>query len=123
MSNGYIQIKIGGQLRGLKFGMLAIEGILVDGAREREKKGVLNPTKSAYNLLYHGLLNNCEAKNTDPDFTFEDVMDWADDLSATEEGKSDLLRISETFANSRALEIVNGTVEKETEEEAKKKNS
>lgn len=121
MSNGYIQITLGGKLRGLKFGMLAVEGIVQDGIKMKEKNEPASVIHSVYNLVYHGLLNNCEAKRVDPDFTFEDAMDWTDELSMSEEGKQALQSVSETFINSRALQIMNAKAE-EVLEDAKKKN-
>lgn len=115
MSNGYIQISLGGKLRGIKFGMLAIEGIISDYTKQNNP----SETKSAYDLVYHGLINNCEAKRMEPDFSYEDVMDWVDELAATEQGQSELVRVTEAFTGSRALQILN---EKTAGyEEAKKK--
>jgi hypothetical protein len=119
MSNGYIQIDIGGKLRGLKFGMLAVEGIVEEAARYKGDKGNISGTKTAYDLVYYGLLNNCEVKKIDPDFTYEDVTDWVEELTMTEDGKGSLQQVSKTFIESRALQIMNAKAE-EVLEEAKK---
>lgn len=121
MSNGYIQISIGGRLRGIKFGMLAVEQLLTASAKDKDRNGEINPTKTAYKLIYFGLLNNCEVKNIEPDFDLENVCDWVDDLAASSEGKQILEKVTETFTESRALQIINQKAEEVIEAAKKKK--
>lgn len=84
----YIQIEIGplakdkdgndipgSNLRGLKFNQYA--HMLV-----QEKIDNDHPEASINSaLIYGGLKGNCYAKGVDPDFTFEDVCDWLEDIS------------------------------------------
>lgn len=74
----YIQVNIGGKDRGLKFNQMALEVFTknLDG----------NAVKSStiYATFYAGLVGNCYAKREEPDFTFEDVVDWVDELYETD---------------------------------------
>lgn len=77
--NGYIQADILGRTRGLKFGMLAVQQI----GMEMQKLGKVFGDNSidlaaVPVIIYWGLFNNCYIKKEDPDFTFEDVVDWVD---------------------------------------------
>ncbi len=71
----YIQIEIGGKLRGLKFNQYA--HIII-----QEKIDPVHPSASVNSaLIYGGLKGNCYVKGEEPDFTFADVCDWVEDLS------------------------------------------
>lgn len=77
--NGYIQADILGRKRGLKFGMLAVQQI----GMEMQKLGKVFGDNSidlaaVPIIIYWGLFNNCYIKKEDPDFTFEDVVDFVD---------------------------------------------
>lgn len=69
----YLQIEIGGKKRGLKYNQLAIEVM-----------ATYNDTETAsafmYALIYGGLRGNSYVKREEPDYTFEDVCDWVDNL-------------------------------------------
>jgi hypothetical protein len=69
----YLQIEIGGKQRGLKYNQLAIEVM-----------ATYNDTETAsafmYALIYGGLRGNSYVKREEPDYTFEDVCDWVDNL-------------------------------------------
>ena len=89
MTNGYIQIDILGKMRGLKFGMIAVQQI----THEAQKLGKVLGSSVDYAMVsvivYWGLYNNCHVKREDPDFTFEDVSDYVDDhITETEKFQS-----------------------------------
>jgi hypothetical protein len=108
----YIQIELGGKLRGLKFNMYALEeytkriGIALDQAIKRNSTDISQATL-VYACVYSGLIGNYYAKEIEQDFTFEDVTDWVDAasnkdleaacncLSETERYKEKLRAISE----------------------------
>lgn len=70
----YIQVDIGGKLRGLKFNQYA--HIII-----QEKVDPSFPTASINSaLFYGGLKGNCFVKGEEPDFTFENVCDWIEEL-------------------------------------------
>ena len=78
--NGYIQADILGRTRGLKFGMLAVQQI----GMEMQKLGKVFGDNSidlaaVPIIIYWGLFNNCYIKKEDPDFTFEEVVDFVDE--------------------------------------------
>ena len=82
--NGYIQADILGRTRGIKFGMLAVQQI----GMEMQKLGKVFGDNSidlaaVPVIIYWGLFNNCYIKKEDPDFTFEDVVDWVDSNIST----------------------------------------
>ncbi len=88
MSN-YVQINLGGQLRGLKFNQGAHAEI-----QSRYKEGQ-NETFISYIVIYGGLLGNCFVKEIEPDFTFENVCDWADQMTV-----EDVNAITQAYAAS-----------------------
>ena len=68
----YIQIEIGGKLRGLKFNQLSLE--------EYTKNVGTGTATAIYATFYAGLVGNCYVKQEEPDFTFEDVTNWVDEI-------------------------------------------
>jgi hypothetical protein len=79
MTNGYIQIDILGKMRGLKFGMIAVEQITRDAQRLGKYLGPSVDFAMVAVIVYWGMYNNCHVKREDPDFTFEDVSDYVDE--------------------------------------------
>jgi hypothetical protein len=79
MTNGYIQIDILGKMRGLKFGMIAVQQITSDAQRLGKILGPSVDFAMVSVIVYWGLYNNCHVKREDPDFTFEDVSDYVDE--------------------------------------------
>lgn len=76
---GYCQLELLGKVRGLKFGMLAAEQIMVKLAKLSIETGGIYTSAMISEVIYWGLYNNCHVKREDPDFTFEQVVDWVDD--------------------------------------------
>jgi hypothetical protein len=79
MTNGYIQIDILGKMRGLKFGMIAVQQITSDAQRLGKILGPSVDFAMVAVIVYWGMYNNCHVKREDPDFTFEDVSDYVDE--------------------------------------------
>jgi hypothetical protein len=74
----YVQIEIGGKLRGLKFNRMAM--III-----AQKSDQNNYAASAnYACIFAGLRANNYVKGVEDDFTFEQVCDWIDDLAPDE---------------------------------------
>ena len=115
--NGYIQADILGRTRGLKFGMLAVQQI----GMEMQKLGKVFGDNSidlaaVPVIIYWGLFNNCYIKKEDPDFTFEDVVDWVD----SNIGNPDLFTpILQAFYDSKFLQPVKSA----TQEDQKKSST
>jgi hypothetical protein len=86
----------------LKFGMLAVQQI----GMEMQKLGKVFGDNSidlaaVPVIIYWGLFNNCYIKKEDPDFTFEDVVDWVD----SNIGNPDLFTpILQAFYDSKFLQ-------------------
>lgn len=101
----YITITIGGKERGWKVNQMTLE--------IWSKKTLNDATNStsAYAAVNAGLMANCYVKNEEPDFTFEQVCDWVDELNATDAGQKVLQLIAKTFDESQvylaALERMN----------------
>jgi hypothetical protein len=70
----YIQVEIGGKLRGLKFNQGAIMWM----------QDKIDPTNyeatTLYAIVWGGLKANCYVKGEEPDFNFEQVCDWVDSI-------------------------------------------
>lgn len=79
MTNGYIRAEVLGQMRGLKFGMLAVQQITLQAQKLNLALGAEIDLALVPVIVYWGLFNNCYVKREDPDFCFEDVCDWVDE--------------------------------------------
>ena len=77
--NGYIQADILGRVRGIKFGMLALQQISMESQRLGSVLGQSVDLAMVPVIVYWGLYNNCYIKREDPDFTFEDVVNFDDE--------------------------------------------
>jgi hypothetical protein len=74
----YLQIELGGKLRGLKFNQLAIE--IISTYNDLESN-----TSFLYAMIYGGLRGNTYVKREEADYTFEEVCDWVDAMENKEE--------------------------------------
>lgn len=72
-----MQIKIGGKLRGLKFNQTTFELFALNATFE--DSSITNSTMM-YATFYGALVSNVYAKRQEQDFTFENVVDWVDEL-------------------------------------------
>lgn len=116
----YLQIEIGGKLRGLKFNQGAVDIYLTK----------LNYTEvgasTIYAAFYAGLMGNVIAKGEQSDFTYEEVTEWVDDIY--ENGKEEIIKqvdsvFTETNAYKKRLEELTAKVkELQGEVEDVKKN-
>ena len=79
MTNGYIQVNILGKMRGIKFGMIAVQQITLEAQKLGKVLGVSLDFAMVPVIVYWGLYNNCYVKREEPDFTFEDVSDFVDE--------------------------------------------
>jgi len=95
--NGYIQIDINGKKVGLKFNMYAGENL-------SSVKG--NPTTSAniVRMVWAGILGNAFVKQIEPEVSFEDVVEWVDNLTLSGDKEGVLQKISDTFLNSQPMQ-------------------
>lgn len=98
----YIQIEIGGKLRGLKYLQYAVIVMA-------QKADLDNYDATAgYAMVYAGLKCNNYVKDVEDDFTFEQVCDWVDELP-----EETLLKVFEVFQETQAYKnlIDKGRVE------------
>jgi len=102
--NGYVQIKLGDKLRGLKFNLHAIktlESLFPNSNIEQDN--ILQATK----MIYAGLCGNRYIKTygTEPvcEETFEEVSDWVDEWVINKTITENLKPIFEAFASSKAI--------------------
>jgi hypothetical protein len=105
----YIQMKIGGEPRGLKFNQMAV----VTMTKYLDFENV--PATYGYALVYSGLVASCYVKREEPNFTFEQVCDWVDELSIEE-----LTQIRDKFEETQAFKnLINGSTEEQTKKKQK----
>lgn len=105
----YIQIEIGGKLRGLKFNKMS-QLLLEDKVQQG------NLMSGIYALINAGLRANDYVKGVESDYTFEQVCDWADELT-----DETFLKIQEVFQTTEIYK--QGRAYVEDAEAAKKKDS
>lgn len=77
----YIKINLGGVERGLKFNIYGIE-------KMTEKMRGKSVMAFAYAMIWGGLQGNSYAKEEEPEYTFDQVIDWTDDLPGDEKNKT-----------------------------------
>jgi hypothetical protein len=109
----YIQINIGGKDRGLKFNQLALEIL----AKYNDNQ---TTTAFIYAMIYGGLKGNSYVKHEEPDYTFENVCDWVDNLVDKD---SKILEISNVLTSTNMWQEMlkkNKEIEEQEEEEKKK---
>lgn len=94
MSN-YIQVEIGGKLRGLKFSQ-ATNAEIID--RVEKIGGTTNEVLAGCIVIFCGLYINCIIKGVEVDFTFEDVCDWAEGMRV-----EDINKITECYNSTIAF--------------------
>jgi len=92
MTNGYMQAEILGRKRGLKFGTIAIRQITLYSEKNGKALGETLDLALIPIIVYWGLFNNCYIKQEDPDFTFEDVVEFVDDNISTPEIFTDIVK-------------------------------
>lgn len=111
----YLQMELGGKLRGLKFNQLAIE-ILSQHNDNTTSTGFM------YAMVYGGLRGNSYVKREEPDYTFEDVCDWCDAMPNKDEN---IIKISSVLTETQIwkdlVKLGEKTVEEIKEAEDKKK--
>jgi hypothetical protein len=101
----YCKILIGGKERGWKGSQMTVDII----------RQMADPEISlTYATVYAGLKANCYAKREEPDFTFEEVCDWCEQLSV-----EDAQKINAAFQETQAYK--KGIAAQE--EDTKKKES
>lgn len=96
MGADYQQIELGGTKRGLKFNIGTIfiaRKVSKDVTAYTQRKDTDEELVPIATIVYAGLLSNCNSKKVDPDFSFDDVMDWILELPSMRE----LNRITEPF--------------------------
>lgn len=109
MRDGLITINLGGKERTLKFNMRALEVL-----SEMKCTGDVGIT-SAGVVIYAGLMGWHYAKQAAPDFTFEDVSEWTEDMLMAGDVVT-LNAINECFENSRAFKFVNENAKKKADQ-------
>jgi hypothetical protein len=105
MKDGLITLNLGGKERTLKFNMRALE--VLSEAKCAGDFGI----SSVSIVVYAGLIGWHYAKQMDPDFTFEEVSDWVEELTMSEDAKV-LSGVNECFENSRAFKYVSENAKK-----------
>lgn len=110
----YIQIKdLGGKDRGLKFNQMALEIF-----HNNFDMNAIN-SSSVYATFYGGLMANSYAKKEDASFTFEDVVDWVDEL-LDKERQSEIALVDECFAATQSYKRFLAVANKAVDDEKKK---
>ena len=95
----YIKIELGGKERGLKFNQLALEII-------RSKSNPLSDIQNVYALFYGGLRGNSFVKEEEPDYTFENVCDWVDEIYVKPDAADIIKKVSEVFTSTQMYQSI-----------------
>ena len=117
MTNGYMQAEILGRKRGLKFGTIAIRQITLYSEKNGKALGETLDLALIPIIVYWGLFNNCYIKQEDPDFTFEDVVEYVEDNISTPDIFTDIVKCL------YSSKLVSGNVTASDEKEQKKSST
>ena len=107
--NGYCQIELGGQPRGLKFNLHAVEMLekLFKQTNADQQSEDVTPTLIKQ-LVYVGLCGNRYVKTmgTEPvcEETFEQVSDWIDEFAINKQYEF-IKIVNDAFASSKAVTV------------------
>jgi hypothetical protein len=112
--NGYTQIEFKGKLRGIKFGMLAVQQIMLAASKLNAELGNAIDIALIPEVLYWGLYNCSINKREIIDYTFEDVAEFVDDHIHE---KEIFVQIMLCFYDSK---IIKASLPKAEQEEEKK---
>jgi hypothetical protein len=118
---GYLQADILGKARGLKFGTLAAENILVELSALGVATGGNYNSAMMATVIYWGLYNNAFVKKETLDVTFEQICDWVDDHWYDAAQQKIMTEIVQTYETSKHSVMVLEKLEKQLEELKKKK--
>lgn len=117
--NGYIVADLGGKKRGIKFGMYAVT-MISRRIGKYLQEGSEVTSQMAVEILYAGLVNNCVVKESEQDFTYEQVTDWVEEMWYSEDGQKVIVEVVREFENSRPIKEGKKTIST-LDEETKKK--
>jgi hypothetical protein len=130
--DGYIQIKVGDQMVGLKFAYPAIKWFTEASVKDRladnnaffvdetDDKGETQSTMSDYGfakLVQCAYRNDCLLKETAPVLKFEDFVNWVEQNNS-EEGKEVLSSVMTCYAESTFSKKIVENAEKKRISEA-----
>lgn len=91
----YYDIQLGGRERRLRFNFDTLDAFVEKVFAEKNAA-----IKSIYIICWGALISASKAKSEEIDYTFEDVIDWVDNLY--NEGKGDeLLKVDEIWLNTK----------------------
>lgn len=112
--NGYINVELGGENRGIKFGNRALLDVM---AKHQITGNIKFSFDLVVDLVFFGMVNNCMIKKQNPDFTEDQVTEWVDDMPMEK-----LLEIFNVFQASYSGEVAGEPTKKITKSEAAKKS-
>lgn len=110
----YIQLTIGSKIRGLKYNQMAV--MVMSQHLDYDNMAATY----GYALIYAGLKANCYVKREEPDFTFEKVCEWVDEMTY-----EDLMKAKECFESTQTYRKLTdiGAAAQEEEQTKKKQKS
>lgn len=90
----FIETELGGKKRGLLFNQISLEVFTKNiNAEALESSAV-------YATFFAGLIGNCTAEREHVDFTYKDVMGWVDELYKDENGKNEIKKVCDLWAET-----------------------
>lgn len=109
--NGYTQIEINGQTVGLKFAFPAIRWFMEESVTKSDLYFIDGDNggftvEGLAKLVQCSYKNNCLLKEVEPSLTYEDFYNWVEQAQQTEEGKAELIRVSEVYAQSTVMKKI-----------------
>lgn len=116
----YIKLDFGGKERGLKFNQLALEIL-------RSKSNATSDIQNVYALFYGGLRGNSYVKEEEPDYSFEQVCDWVDEIYIKPDAAEIIKKVSDVFTQTQMYQTLiaagNGQEPKEEKKRQLKKSA
>lgn len=112
-------MEILGKSRGVKFGALAAEQIMIELSKLGAATNGYYSNSMIAVVIYWGLFNNAYVKREELDVSFEQVVDWIDDHLNDEVSSKSFADVVKVFEESKSTKLlserVNEIVEKKTQ--------
>lgn len=131
--NGKTSININGQPVTLTFGFMAIKEFSIAAAKKRDLyyettqdakgKEQSNLTFFGYAKLFHSAYkNDCELKETEPEFTLEEFNEWVEGSMGDQKRTEEIAKALVVFAESKYVKTLIDQVDVETKKKTPKKS-
>lgn len=111
--DGQTTITINGKAIGLRFNYQAV-------IETSAIKGTSNTSKNIISIIWGGIMGHAFVKQQEPEITFEELVDWYEEINMAGTENDDLKKVLQAFESSRVFkEKIQPEIEKHLEDAKK----